>query len=171
MTAYIGYKNLFDTASSVAVTSEASGFEKENAYDWLTYDWWKAAAAGVVYITLDMGSAVSADYWALASHDLPDNSGTIKAQYSSDNFAADINDFDTVQTPSDNAPIFRKVTSRSARYFRFEINSTGAASLIGQLCIGEVLTLPSGIPIGFTPPNFNRDHTVLNSVSAGLDAI
>lgn len=167
MTAYIGYKNLFESAASVSVTSQATGFEKENAYDWLTFDWWKAAAAGTVYITLDMGSAVSADYWALASHDLPSNSGTIKPQYSSDNFAADINDFDIVQTPSDESPIFRKVTSRSARYWRFEISSTGAASAIGQLCIGEVLTLPYGMPKGFTPPTFNRDNKILNSVSAG----
>jgi len=136
----IGYENFF-TTGTVTVTSEVSGFEKENAYDWLPWDWWKASAAGVVYITVDYGSARAADYWALASHDLFDNSGTVQCQYSSDNFAADTNNVGSLVTPTDNSPIFHEFTSVSARYWRLKIDSTGSASKIGVAAIGAALQL------------------------------
>jgi len=166
MTAYIGHDNIIPDGT-VTATSEASGYPKENGYDLILSDWWKASAAGTVYFTIDYGSAVSCDSWGIAGHDLPDNSGTIKPQYSSDNFSADTNDFDTVQTPATGDPFFRKVTSRSARYWRFEIVSTGAASLIGHLQLGIALALQRGIPVGLSLPRQARSNKTLNNVTDG----
>jgi hypothetical protein len=164
MTAYIGYNNLLESAT-VTVTSAASGYPKENAYDWLTSDWWKAAAAGTVYLTADFGEAKTFDSWGLAAHNLPDNSGTIKPQYSSN--GSDWSDFDTVQTPADGSPIFRKVTSRTVRYARWEISSTGAASLIGSLFIGPALALPEPMGDGWYPPRLAADDVLYNNETDG----
>jgi len=166
MTAIMGLTNLVKSGT-VTVTSEATGFEKENAQSWKTSSWWQAAAAGTVYFTIDMGSAVPVDCWGIVGHDLADNSGTIKAQYSNDNFAADINDFDTVQTPTDKAVIFRKVTSQTKRYFRFEISSTGAASFIANFYLGVAQALSGGMPPPFSPANLNRDRKIMNNISEG----
>lgn len=166
MTVYIGYDNRIPNGT-VSVTSEAADYPKENAYDWILSDWWKAAAAGTVYFTIDAGSAVDWDSWGIAGHDLHDNSGTIKPQYSSDNFSVDINDFDTVQTPTDGDPIFRKVTSRNAQYFRFEINSTSFASVIGMLFAGQALALLDDIRGKFTPPRMARNNTLYSNKTDG----
>ena len=166
MTAYMGLTNLVKSGT-VTVTSEASGFEKENAQSWKTSSWWKAVAGGTVFFTIDMGSAVAADSWGIVGHDLADNSGTIKAQYSTDNFAADINDFDTIQTPTDGATIFRKVTSQTKRYWRFQVASSGVASFIANFYLGVAQSLPSGMPSPFSPANLNRDRKIMNNISEG----
>lgn len=162
----IGYTNLIEGAT-VTVTSAATGYPKESAYSWLTFDGWKAAAAGTVYFTVDLGSAQSVDYWAAFAHDLADNSGTIKLQYSSDNFSADINDVGALVTPTDSGVIFRAFTAISARYWRFEITSTGAASFIGCLALGPRMDIPEGMAIGFVPPNMSFDDDVTNQRSNG----
>jgi len=157
---YIGYNNILETGT-VTVTSEATGFPKENAYDWLPWDYWKASAAGTVYLTVDMGTATDVDYWALAFHDLADHSGTIKPQYSSN--GSSWSDLDTVQGPADNKMIFRPVTSVRVRYYRFEISSTTLASAIGALSLGQHLRLERGMK-GFTTPYHGRNKKILNSI-------
>ena len=161
-----GYENFF-TVGTVTATSEATGYPKENAYDWNTYDYWKAAAAGTVYLTVDYGSARSADYWAMAAHDLFDNSGTVQCQYSSDNFSADTNDAGSLITPSDNSPIFHAFTSVSARYWRLKITSTGAASTIGAAAIGAALEMDRAVSSGTILPKEARTNVTTTQISEG----
>lgn len=164
MTAYIGYTNKVKTGT-VTTTSDATGFAKENAKTYKTSSWWKANAAGTVYFYVDMGSAVDCDSWGIVGHNLADNSGTIKPQYSATGaWAGEEVDFDTVQTP-DNVTVFHKVTSQSARYWRFEINSTGSASFFANFFLGVALALPKGMPAGFSPPELNRDNKIFNGIT------
>lgn len=94
MTAILAYENLLEHAdSTVTATSEATGYDVENCFDWLTHDYWQATAAGTNYVTVDLGSAKAVDYWAVFAHDLADNSGGVRVQYSSDNFASDVNEY------------------------------------------------------------------------------
>jgi len=165
MSAYIGHINLVKSGT-VTVTSEATGFEKENAQSWKTSSWWKAIAAGTVYFYIDMGAAVDVDCWGITGHNLTANAGTIKPEYSATGaWAGEGPDFDSIQTPDNNQAIFHKVTSRNARYFRFEIASTGAASFIANLFLGEALQLEREMPLGFSPANLNRDRKVFNNMS------
>ncbi len=147
---YILHTNKVESASSISVTSEATGFEKEKAYDHRTSTFWKASAAGTVYFTVDMGSAVSVTAWGCYAQNLIDNSGTIKFQYSSDNFSGDINDYGSIVTPTDNTPIM-KTGSQSARYLRWEVDSTGSASSLGVLWFGEYIETNQGLAVGFEP--------------------
>lgn len=169
MTAMIGYNNLLlNSGITITVTSEASGYEKENAYSWKTSNWWQAAAAGTVYYTIDFGSAVSIDSYGVSGHDLTDNSGTIQLQYSATGaWAGEEVDFEAAQTPSENETIFRKGTSQSKRYWRFKIVSTGSASFIGNLFLGVALSLERGMPAPFSPANFNREREIFNNMSNG----
>jgi len=79
----IGYKNLFTTSGvTVTTSSDQSGFEKENAYDWKPYDWWKPSAAGANWLRASFGAAKAADYMAISAHNLGTLGATIKCQYS-----------------------------------------------------------------------------------------
>jgi len=148
---FILYNNLLPGASSITVTSEAAGYEKENAYDWLTWDHWKPSAPGTVYYTVDLGSAQSIDAWGIVAHNLGVNGASIKLQYSSDNFAADINDVATAISPDSTETIMKTFTSISARYWRWEIVSASTASQIGLLFIGVKMEMPSALGVGFAP--------------------
>ncbi|MBL4709764.1 MAG: hypothetical protein JKY48_15125 [Flavobacteriales bacterium] len=158
----IGYNNLFETGT-VSVDSEDASYLKENAYDWLAYpgDVWKPATSGTHYITVDMASAVSADYFGIHSHDID----SIKLQYSNDNFAEDINDVGSAITPTANEIIYSEFASISSRYWRFEVIKVSAASSLGVIALGEKLTIPESVQVGFSPANLARNNMYLNSVS------
>lgn len=162
----IAYDNKLVDAT-LSVTSEASGYPKENAVDGLTWDWWKPTAAGTVYFTADMGAAIACDVWSCFAHNLASVAGSIQLQYSSDNFAADINNAGAAVSPSDTAVIFRTFASVSARYWRFEIITTGQPAAIGALFLGPGLTLPEGMPIGFVPPTLSFEDDITNQRTHG----
>lgn len=160
----IAYENYF-TTGTVSVDSEDSDYLKENAYDWLTYpgDVWKPATSGTHYITVDMGSAVDADFWAVYGHDVD----SIKLQYSSDNFAADINDVGTSVSPSGDEVIYKEFTSINARYWRLQVVKAASVSSIGLVMLGEKLTVPESVQVGFTPPTLTGGNDYMNSESEG----
>jgi hypothetical protein len=164
----IGYQNLLElSTSTITVTDETSGFEKALAYNWKTFDGWKPQSAGTVYYTVDLGSAMSVDYWASAKHTLGTNGGSIKLQYSSDNFSADTNDFAAALSPSDDTVMFQTVsTAISARYWRWEITST-PVSFFAVLALGEALELVRAVKSGFMLPHEARSNKVLDQKSEG----
>lgn len=78
----IGYKNLYTTTgATVTATSEAVGFEKENAYDGVGYDWWKTTNFGNSVFQVDFVEAKTADYFAIYGHDLSDTASAVFLQY------------------------------------------------------------------------------------------
>lgn len=167
MNPVICYENLIESAASITVTAEAAGFEKENAYDGLTFDHWRASAAGTNDYTVDLGSAQPVDYWALYGHDLADYAGSVTFQYSSDNFAADVNTVGAAVTPSDSGAIVRAFDSISARYWRFRFVTTGTPASIAALAFGARLTLPEAPGVGFIPPTLSYDDEVTNQRAEG----
>jgi len=165
MTSYILHTNKIPDASITA--TEATSGELENAYDWLTYDYWQADASGNKTYVMDFGSSVSIDAWAVGFHDLVDNSGTVTVQYSSDGFVSDVNAFDTTYTPTGGELYVRYKSSISARYWRFVVNSTGSASKIGLLYLGEALALPYAPRTGSVIPVHGRNNRRSNTLSEG----
>jgi hypothetical protein len=67
----IGYANLFAEGT---VTTD--GQDAENALDWLPYDYWVSGAPDS-HITVDLGEDRSADYLAIAAHDIGSKGGTV----------------------------------------------------------------------------------------------
>ena len=167
MSSLIGYANLVKSGT-VTTTSDAAGYAKENAQSYKTSSWWKANAAGTVYFYIDMGSAVDVDCWGFNGSNLSVNSGTILPEYSATGaWTGEELPLDSLYTPTKDITVFKKVTSRNARYFRFEISSTGSASLFANLFLGEALELERGLPQGFSPANLNRDRNIFNNMSHG----
>lgn len=162
----LAYTNLLESASSVAASSEAVGFDVENAFDWLTFDFWKPTGSTSETLTADMGSAAAADYWAVYAHDAHTQGATLQLRGSTDNFSASDVLVDSV-APASGAPIVRTFTSVSYRYWRLVIVGGSAASSIGVFSFGPRLDMPDGMQIGFTPPTMSYNDEVLNSESQG----
>jgi len=162
---YILHTNKIESASAITVTSEATGFEKEKAYDHRTSTFWQYPGGITSYYTVDMGSSIAVTAWACYAQDLYKSSETIKLQYSSDNFSADINDYGTIVTPTDSTPIMKTGASQSARYWRWEFLALGSGSNIGLLWLGEYLETNQGLSVGFEPLNTAQRFHPVDSVS------
>lgn len=145
----IGYKNLFTTTGvTVTVSSEAVGYEKENAYDWLGFDWWKPTATGNEWIRVTFATAQAVDYFAVWGHDLADHGSSIYLQYSNDG-GAFWYPAGTTATPTDNNTIFQSFTSISAKDWRIQVQNPTTIAAIAGLMIGESLDMPRNVEIGY----------------------
>lgn len=189
MAAIIGYNNLLDTGT-VTASTEATGFEKENAYDNNTYDYWKPTAVPA-YLNVDMGVDTACDYLFIAAHDMGDTGGTIQLQYADDaSYATNLTDvFTTTDSRiteasdtriteagdfritesgisfSSNKPIFKTFTSVSKRYWRIKLD--GVISSLGFVKFGVRLDLPAGMRPGFDLITESRNHKLVNQISEG----
>lgn len=148
----IGYANLFvDANATVTASSEEVGFEKENAYDWLGYDWWKPSANGESWIRASFASAQVANYMTIWGHDLNDHGSSIKPQYS--NNGVDWIDATVEVIPADNTVIFISWGDISAPHYRALITNPTTIPVIAGIMVGRVLDLPIGVSMGFEPPS------------------
>lgn len=154
-TAKIGYENLFNSATTITATDEESGFEKENAFNWNLFDWWKPASTGTKYLTATFTGAVIVDYFGLFGHNLHIYSDTVKLQYSTN--GSTWNDATTAQAPSTGRVIFVSFDAITAAWWRIEYITSGPG-FIGAASIGQALELPKGMEVGFTPPPFARKN-------------
>src|SRR3990172_5344111 len=122
------------TASSIA----AGDYSVNYLYNWIEVNSWKAAnATAPMYITYDAGAGNTkqADYLAILGHNLNTIGATIVLQYSTDNFAADINDVFTAFAPSAGTVILKEFTAVTKRYWRLKITGTLSAAPYMTLCV------------------------------------
>lgn len=143
----ICYDNRLADATPAA-SSTAAGYDVLNLRDWRPYTWWKPTALPAT-VTVDCGSSVAADYFAVYGHDLFSRGNTIEVRKSTDNFAA--NDvLVATKTPTADTPFMQEFTSTSSRYWRLKISS-GSPPTIAIAAVGAVLTLPRLLSAGFDP--------------------
>lgn len=123
MAFHIGYKNLLTHAdATVTASSEAVGFEKENAYDGLGYDFWKTSAFGFTTYTAEfyVESKKTANYIAIHGHDLYDHGGSLSVQYwDGTNWITVVPSF----IPANNNTIFKSFGSQTAEKWRYVFHS------------------------------------------------
>ena len=164
----IGYQNLLEEIpSGISVSDALSGFEKELAYNWRTFDGWQAATPGVSYYTIDLGAPTNVDYWGAASHTLGTNGGSIKLQYDDNALFTSPTDFDVAVTPSDDTTMMQYVTAPiSAQFWRWEITST-PTSFFGVLSLGNALEFVRAVRVGFALPREARMNKIMNNKSEG----
>ncbi|HAF43438.1 MAG TPA: hypothetical protein DCK83_00450 [Gallionellaceae bacterium] len=100
-------------------------------------------------MTVDCGSAKSADCLGIFNHDLFTGGCTVEVRGSTDNFAASdvlVHSY----TPSANTPFIRDFTAVSYRYWRLRITGSSAPTLT-IVAIGAGLEFPVRLPYGFDP--------------------
>lgn len=138
----------FDDATPAASSTAAGEFNVLNVRDWRPYTWWKAAAMPAT-ITVDCGSARSADYFVLWGHDLGSVGATVQCRGSTDNFVgSDV--LVASSTPANDLPLLVAFGAVSYRYWRLRF--TGAtAPQVAIAAIGAALALPRRLALGFDP--------------------
>ena len=156
------YENLLENGTVVA-SSETADFPVENCFDWITNDFFKPAAAGVVNIDLTLSVADGANYFAFYGTDLADNGGTIKLQYHNGTSYVDATSTITV---SGTAPYVAFFDTKVATLWRVVINSTPISS-IASIAFGEYMAVERKIFRGFTEPLLARNTQTIGNVSDG----
>jgi len=118
--------------AGLVATSEVTGYPVANILDGLDGTLWKATGTATQYITFDAGSGntYSPDYLIIYRHNLNTAGATIVLQYSTDNFAGDINDIFTAFAPSNNYAILKLFTTQAKRYWRLKISGATVAPWI-----------------------------------------
>lgn len=125
---------------TLTATDTASGYSVLNIKDYRTYTFWKAASAGTKYITVDCGTAKSADCLAVISHNLNTANATVSVESSPDN-SAWTERLAGFTPPSDKA-FLKTFTSASARYWRLKIVTTSIVPYLAVCMLGVRLTFP-----------------------------
>jgi hypothetical protein len=142
------YESRLRDAVPVA-SSTAAGFDVLNLRDLRDFTWWKPNALPAT-VTVDCGSAKSADYLSIYGHELGSKGCTVEVRKSTDNFVANDVLVDT-HAPTDDKPILRLFTSTSSRYWRIRILN-GTAPAIAIALLGLRLEFPVlGLQQGFDP--------------------
>ncbi len=156
------YTNLFSTGT-VTASTEATGYDKENAVSESTYDQWSPTTLPAQLI-VDMGTSTAADCAALVAHDCGTKAVTVNVAHSSDSVS-----WTQVGSvlPTDDSPILFLFASASNRYWRFRFTGAGDEPFIGVAMIGERFNMPSGIVTPYAPMWASKQYDMLPSTSIG----
>jgi hypothetical protein len=143
------YQNLFLLGTPIA-TDTAAGYSVLNVTDSRDYSFWQAASSGTKYITIDCGSAKSADCVAFYAHNLDSSNanGTVSVESSTDN--SNWTNRLTGFVPQKGANV-KKFTTASARYWRVKIVTASIAARVGVLFLGARLDMeqPAETPVSY----------------------
>lgn len=152
----IGYHNLFnESGATVTASTEATGFDKENAHDNLGFDYWKPTATGTSWLKVAFASPVSADYFAIWGHDMSDHSATVRARHSTDDITyTNVGD---LRTPTNNDTIIETFTTVSKKYWMLEFSNPSTISQVAGVMIGDRLDLAHAMKPGFVVPSIVED--------------
>lgn len=131
------YKTMLGSAGSTlaATSTEATGdHDVDYIFNWLETNNWLAEDSGLAdpqFLTYDagVGNTKEADYICILGHNLNTAGATITLQYSTDNFAGDINDAFTGEAPTADTVYLKEFTSPGDfRYWRLKIAGHGATA-------------------------------------------
>lgn len=122
------------TDGTPAATDTATGYDILNIIDLRPYTFWKAASHGTKYITVDCGSAKSADCLAIIGHNLYTASATVSVESSPDNAAwtERLAGF----TPSSDKAFLKKFNTASAQFWRIKLVTAATAVYIAVASLG-----------------------------------
>ncbi len=136
----------------------ASGYSALNIRDGRTYTSWKSTQAGVQYITVDCGTAKSADSVALAGTNFKGLSGTYIAVESSDNGTNWTSRLSAYELPysSRNRAYLKTFGAAQARYWRVMIQTASVPPEIAILMLGMRTGFPRTPDAPFAPVETKR---------------
>ncbi len=144
--------NRFADGVPVSSTAVDVGYSVLNLIDWRPFTFWRVTGTGTHFITIDCGSARSADTLAILAHNLASLGATVSVECSSDNFAAETVVALAGFVPASDRVIYRPFTAVSRRYWRLRIVISGSFSpYLGILCVGARVEFPYQPDKGFDP--------------------
>jgi len=160
MTAYVLYDNIFNQAGATVTFTHEVDNSGAFAHDNLLFDRWiHGQGSGGPRMSVSLGAAYEIDCWSIFGHNLG-TSGTRVSLYSDDGFTSTLLD---KFSPTDDSPIFRRITPTTEVGFFLLFNFTSADDQIYHAAIGKALQLKP-LNTGFRPPMFEQ-FSAKNSVN------
>ena len=127
--------------TGLTATSEAAGFLVANVLDMLEGTLWKATSSSDQYILFDAGSGntYTADYIAIAGHNLKTRAATLTLQYSTDGTIWN-NAFTGFAVVDDKAFV-KEFTTQNVRYWRVKLSTLTGIPYISICIWGQAVEL------------------------------
>lgn len=146
---------------TVAASTEATGFEVENALTNSTFDFWKpTTTSGTITLALSSSATVSA--LGIAAHDLGTQGATVTIKETSGTPVT----LATV-SPADDSTILILFDSTTSTNFQIEITGATAAFSIGSISLGSPIIFETGIVPSYTPLWMSENIELLQNTSLG----
>lgn len=163
--ARILFDDIFGLSDTTLVaSSEATGFPKENAADYLTFDSWQPTAMPAT-LEAQAGAAHAIDYVMIAAHSLGTVGAGVKPQYWDGAAWVDLAIEVAPGTDRVLLFLFEEVTASRVR-----IRATGSGDMpnLGVVMAGKALAMERGQTIQHTPIPYARKTTFsINTSEAG----
>lgn len=151
-------------------TDTATGYDVLNIRDGKSFTSWKGLSAGTKYITVDCGSAKSADCLGIFKHNLGTAAASVSVE-SSDN-GVDWTQRLAPFTPANDKAILKTFTLATAQYKRIKIVTASVAAQIAECSLGVRITFPHPPNTPFIPASESVEVDVAKSKSGQrLEAI
>jgi len=161
----IGFHNLFtESTATVTASGETADYEKENAYDWKQYDWWKHDITGTSWLRASFPGAVAADYLCVFGHNLHEVGGSVKPQYSTDGGANWV-DAAAFIAPDSGRTLFVGFDSVLGADWRCLIVTTTGPAVIAGIMIGRAMVFERDVQSGFEPPTLSPNIETKTAMS------
>lgn len=144
------YDNRFADAT-VTATDTAAGFFAASIADWRGYTFWQGASAGQKYLTVNCGSAKSADCLAILGHNFFTADADLTVDSSTDGVTWTPRK--TAFTPADDKAVFMSFGTASAQYWRVGINTAAVVAEVAVVCLGVAIEMPDYPDAPYTPFN------------------
>lgn len=151
MNPVILYDNRFDDGTPTA-TDTADGYSPLNIRDGRPYTYHKFAALGTKYITVDCGTAKSADALGIYKHNLGTAAATVSVESSATGaWAGEQVERLAGFVPANDKGIIKLFTSASARYWRIKIVTASIAAMFAEVKLSVRLLWPYPPDTPFIP--------------------
>jgi len=146
------WDNILNRANtSISVTSEAAGFEKENMSDWLDWTYWKASSTAQQDIDIDKGNVgIPVDTLCLLGHNINDVMNNVQV-YEDDNPGFSSPTLLGQDGFAVTWPHYINLTSGTQRYNRIRILSGSVAPEWAICYLGTKMEMPVGPEFSFEP--------------------
>lgn len=159
--------NILESGTVTVTGTPDTGYPESRLYDRAVSFFWKDTVTEAKTFHVDQGASniLDVDFLAIEGHNF--SGQDMQWQYSTDDFAADINDAVTDWTQADNEQIVKTLSpAMNKRYWRVTVTSM-TNPLCGEIFMGagrtfEVKAKPS-------PVRFERDNVQWNRTIGGLE--
>lgn len=167
MTSIVCYDTILDDPTVLTATDTDAAYSVDNLKTWTEWDQWKAASAGTKYITLQQSGSVDPNYVALFGHNFADEAGvTVTLEWSTDNFAADINTLTTL-TVTEGVMFKPFAAIGSKAYYRLKIVTSALVPSLGVFALGVYTALGNDMSAGFKPALVDYYEAASNTSMTG----
>lgn len=160
---------LYDTVlRRGAVSASVAGSAWRSAVDWRTTTYWALPDTSVHWIASSLAATVTVDSIAIYRHNGGSKGLQVWAEVYDDLSGWIEIDDSRIEYVNDNQCVLHRFAPVSAQQLRLCLQAADTDCFIGVAMLGQSLTLPYGMPAGFTPPRYAQQlDRIVNESDGG----